>query len=208
MYLFKQFFYALLVLGLLHNPALARAPDESYTRIRPAQPTESGDKIEVVEIFWYGCSHCFVFEPHVRAWQQTMPDDVVFRQVPGVLNKNWAIHARAFFAAQSMGALDKLHKPLFEALHVARRELFSRASLLDFADEVGIDEVEFKRRYDSNETEVKLKQAYLLARNARITGVPSLIVNGKYLVTASTAGSFEDMMATVDRLIELERNDR
>ena len=207
MRLLKQFCYFLLVCGLLNNPGLARSPDESYTRIKPAQPTASGDKIEVVEIFWYGCSHCFTFEPHVKSWKKTMPDDVAFRQVPGALNKHWAIHAKAFFAAQKMGVLDKLHAPLFNALHVDRRDIFSRDSVLDFAREVGIDKGEFRKHYDSNETEVKLKQAFLLGRNARVTGVPSLIVNGKYLVTASTAGSFEDMMQTVDRLIEIERGD-
>ena len=176
----------------------------AYSQIKPALPTQSGDSIEVVEIFWYGCSHCFSFEPHVKSWLKTKPDDVEFRQVPGVLNSRWAVHARGFFAAEKMGALEQFHAPLFNALHVKRRNIFTRDSLIDFAAEVGLDKKEFARHYDSNETEVKMKQAFLMARDARITGVPALIVNGRYLVSASV-GSFEHMLETMDQLIREER---
>lgn len=176
----------------------------AYSQIKPALPTQSGDRIEVVEIFWYGCSHCFSFEPHVKTWLKTKPEDVEFRQVPGVLNSRWAVHARGFFAAEKMGALEQFHTPLFNALHVKRRNIFTRDSLIDFAAEAGLDKKEFARHYDSNETEVKMKQAFLMARDARITGVPSLIVNGRYLVSASV-GSFEHMLETMDQLIREER---
>ena len=191
--------------GLFITPSQAQSPDASYTQIKPAQPTQSGDRIEVAEIFWYGCPHCFEFEPHIKAWKKTMSEDVVFRQVPAVLNKRWTAHARAFYAAEKMHALEKLHTPLFTALHVNRRDISNRNSLIDFAEEVGIDKDKFTRHYDSNETEIKLKQAFLLARNARVPGVPSLIVNGKYLVSVFSAGSFEQMIEIVDYLIEVER---
>ena len=187
------------------GPLQAQSSDASYTRIKPALPTQSGDKIEVVEIFWYGCSHCFSFEPHIKTWLKTKPEDVLFRQLPGVLNSRWAVHARGYFAAEKMGALEQFHTPLFNALHVKRRNVFTRDSLIDFAAEVGLDKDEFARHYDSNETEVKVKQAFLMARDARITGVPSLIVNGKYLISASSAGSFEGMLEAMDHLIGEER---
>ncbi|MDE0283591.1 MAG: thiol:disulfide interchange protein DsbA/DsbL [Gammaproteobacteria bacterium] len=176
----------------------------AWTQIKPALPTQSGDKIEVVEIFWYGCSHCYSFEPYVKSWLKTMPEDVAFRPVPGVLNSRWAVHARGYFAAEKMGALEQFHTPLFRALHAQQRNIFTRDSLIDFAAEVGLDKKEFARHYDSNETEVKMKQAFLMARDARITGVPAVIVNGKYLVSAS-AGSFERMIETIDDLIREER---
>lgn len=177
----------------------------AFSQIKPALPTQTGDGIEVVEIFWYGCSHCFSFEPHIKAWLETKPEDVVFRQVPGVLNSRWAVHARGFFAAEKMDALEQFHAPLFNALHVKRRNIFTRDSLIDFAADLGLDKNEFARFYDSNETEVKMKQAFLMARDAKITGVPSLIINGRYLVSASSAGSFERMLETVDQLIREER---
>ena len=177
----------------------------AYTQIKPALPTQSGDRIEVVEIFWYGCSHCYSFEPHIKAWLETKPEDVVFRQVPGVLNSRWAVHARGFFAADKMDALEQFHTPLFNALHVKRRNIFTRDSLVDFAADLGLDKKVFARHYESNETEVKMKQAFLMARDAKITGVPSLIVNGRYLISASSAGSFEVMLETLDELIREER---
>ncbi len=192
-------------LFLLGNLSHAQPLDDAYSTIKPAQPTHSGDKIEVAEIFWYGCPHCFSLEPHIHAWKQALADDVAFRLVPGVLNQSWIPHARAFYAAQKMGALETLHTPLFQALHQKSRKIFNRDSLIDFAEEVGIDKKEFIKHYDSNETEIKVKQAFLLARNIRLTGVPAVMVNGKYLVSASRAGSFENMLAVINHLIDLER---
>lgn len=207
MRLTRLFLSCVFLAGFLANPAQAQHQhsEDAYTRIKPALPTQSGDKIEVVEIFWYGCSHCFSFEPHIKAWLQSLPEDVVFRQVPGVLNSRWAVHARGFFAADKMDALEQFHTPLFNALHVKRRNIFSRDDLIDFAAEVGLDKKEFAKHFDSNETEVKMKQAFLMARDSKITGVPSLIVNGRYLISASSAGSFETMLETLDELIQEER---
>ena len=177
----------------------------AYTRIKPALPTLSGDKIEVAEIFWYGCSHCFSFEPHVKSWLKNKPEDVAFRLVPGVLNSRWAVHARGYFAAEKMGALEQFHTPLFNALHVKQRNIFTRDALVDFAAEMGLNKKEFTRHYESNETEVKMKQAFLMARDAKITGVPAVIVNGRYLISASSAGSYEGMIKTINDLIREER---
>ena len=205
MRLLQIFFFSILLSALFSNLGQAQSFDNSYAEIKPALPTQSGDKIEVVEIFWYGCSHCFSFEPHIKAWLKAKPEDVVFRQLPGVLNSRWAVHARGFFAAEKMNILEQFHTPLFNALHVKRRNIFTRDSLVDFAADLGLDKGEFATHYDSNETEVKMKQAFLMARNAKITGVPSLIINGRYLVSASSAGSFERMIETMDQLIQEER---
>ena len=195
----------LLLAAFFPGPAQAQTMDSNYTQIRPALPTTSGENIEVVEIFWYGCSHCYTFEPHLRSWLETIPEDVVFRPLPGVLNKRWAVHARGFFAALKMDALEQFHAPLFKALHAQQRNIATRDSLIDFAAEVGLDKKEFARHYDSNETEVKMKQAFLVARDARITAVPAVIVNGKYLVTGSSAGSYERMIETINYLVREER---
>jgi len=201
----RTFITTIFVLVSLGGFSYAQSLDNVYSKIKPAQPTQSGDKIEVAEIFWYGCPHCFSFEPHINEWKKTIADDVEFRLVPGVLNQSWIPHARAFYAAEKMGVLEKLHTPLFKALHKKRRKIFDRDSLIDFVEESGIDRKEFIKHYDANETEIKVKQTFLLARNAKLTGVPSVIVNGKYLVSASKAGSFEKMLEVINHLIELER---
>ena len=204
----RLLFSCLLLAGFLPAQAQTQSLDDAWTEIKPALPTSSGDKIEVVEIFWYGCSHCYTFEPHVKSWLENKPEDVEFRPLPGVLNSRWAVHARGYFAAQKMGALEQFHTPLFNALHAKRRNIFTRDSLIDFAGEMGLDKKEFARHYDSNETEVKIKQAFLMARDARITGVPAVIVNGRYLISASSAGSHERILDVVDHLIQQERRRR
>ena len=103
----------------------------AYSQIKPALPTQSGDRIEIVEIFWYGCSHCFSFEPHIKAWLKSKPEDVVFRQVPGVVEQPLGGACQGVFRGTEMGALEKFHSPLFNALHVNRRNIFPRDSLID-----------------------------------------------------------------------------
>ena len=93
------------------------ADGDGYMTITPAQPTQSEDKIEVVEVFWYACPHCFDFEPHISKWLETKPDDVEFRRMPGIFRKNWIRHAKAYFTAEKLGVLDVILTSLFDATH-------------------------------------------------------------------------------------------
>lgn len=186
--------------------AFADSVDDYYQQIRPAQPTQAPEgKIEVAEVFWYGCPHCYAFEPILESWLKTKPDDVVFRRIPGVLNKNWVPHAKAYFTAEKLGILEKIHKPLFDAIHKERRRIFTEDQLRDFFEEQGVDPDEFNKIYNSDEVETKTKQAFFLARGYRLTGVPSVVVNGKYLTSGSLAGSYENLLKVVNYLIEKER---
>lgn len=194
------------LLTLLAGSAFARSFEESYQKISPAQPTGvAAGKIEVLEIFWYGCPHCYSFEPYLEKWAATMPDDVEFVRLPGVLNQSWVPHARAFYTAQKLGVLERIHMPLFNALHREKKKIFSESELRRFFVDQGIDGDEFDRVYRSNEVDTRVKQAFLTARNARVTGVPTILVNGKYMTSGSMTGSFEDLLKTIDGLIELER---
>jgi len=190
---------------LLCASSVAIAKD-SYTNIIPAQPTQT-DKIEVVEVFWYGCPHCYDFEPHVKKWLETKPDDVEFRRMPGIFNKNWVGHARAYYTAEKMGVLEKVHTPLFEALHRDRKRIFSESEIKDFFVSQGVDGKEFTRVYNSSEIETKFKQAFLMGQRYKITGVPAVIVNGKYMTSASQAGSFENILKTINELVAKERGE-
>ncbi len=201
----NRFIAAFAGILLLCSASLAMAKD-SYTNIIPAQPTQT-DKIEVVEVFWYGCPHCYDFEPHVKKWLETMPDDVEFRRMPGIFNKNWVGHARAYYTAEKLGVLDKVHTPLFEALHKERKRIFSESEIKDFFVSQGVDGDEFTRVYNSSEIETKFKQAFLMGQRYKITGVPAVIVNGKYMTSASQAGSFENILKTIDELVAKERGE-
>lgn len=176
-----------------------------YQLVSPPAPTASGDQVEVVELFWYGCGHCYSFEPVLEAWLKKKPEGVNFKRIPAVFAQNWVPAARAFYAAAALGATDKLHRPLFDAIHVDQRKLFDEESLIKFAAEVGIPEDEFRAAYDGMTIDGKVKQAMFATRDYQIDGVPSMIVNGKYRVTASMAGSQKAMLKVVEFLVDKEK---
>lgn len=178
---------------------------EHYQLISPPVETSAGDGVEVVEMFWYGCGHCFSFEPILDAWLKKKPEGVNFRRVPAVFAQNWVPHARAFYAAAALGVSDKLHRPLFDAIHVDGRKLFTEESLIKFAGEAGIPEADFRQAYDGFAIDGKVKQAMLATRDYQIDGVPSLIVAGKYRVTASMAGGQAEMLKLVEFLVDKEK---
>jgi len=178
----------------------------NYEMVTPPQPTQSKGKIEVLEIFWYGCPHCFHFEPVLEKWLKSKPDDVEFRRMPGIFRKNWMPHAKAFYAAEKLGILDKIHTPLFNAIHRDNKRLFTDDAILNFID--GLDDVDgkaFRKAYNSYSVESEVKQAMRLSRAYGIRGVPSMIINGKYWSSGSLAGSYPEMLKVVDALVDKER---
>ena len=178
----------------------------TYEEIRPAQPTQSGNKIEVVEVFWYGCPHCYTLEPYLQKWLAGKPDDVEFRRLPGILGSSWTPHARAFFTAEKMGILDQIHEPLFKAIHKDRKRIFSDEELKDFiVSTTGVDANEFSRIFNSKEIDIKMRQALVSEQKYKITGVPAIIVNGKYLTNGTMAKSYEAIINVTDHLIDMER---
>ena len=198
-----SFFIAAVLIGLYST---GHAEDTRYQIIDPFQPTQSGDKIEVVEFFWYGCPHCYALEPYLEHWEKSLPDDVAFRRIPGVLGSNWIPHARAYYTAQKLGMVDKIHRPLFDAIHKERKRIDNQKSLADFFAAYGVDKDEFNRIYESDAVTDQLKQAFITAKNYGIRGVPAIIVNGKYLTTVTLTGGDKELIVTINDLIEKERN--
>ena len=178
----------------------------NYEMVSPAQPTQSKDKIEVLEIFWYGCPHCYDFDPELEAWLGKKPDDVEFRRMPGVFRKNWMPHARAFYAAEKLNILDTFHTALFEAMHRDNKKIYSDDTIFEFVEGLeGVDSKAFKKAYNAFSVESKVKQATRLSRAYGIRGVPAIIVNGKYWSSGSLAGSYPELLKVVDALVDKER---
>lgn len=176
-----------------------------YKEINPPHTPENTDKIEVVEIFWYGCPHCHSFEPYLDAWLESKPDDVEFVRMPGIFRQDWLVHARAFYAAEQLGVLDTMHSLIFSEIHQRGKRLSSERELRRFFMEKGIDGDAFSEAYNSAETENRIKEALAKTRRYQVTGVPAVIINGKYLTSGPLAGSFERMIEVIDELIEQER---
>merc|ERR1711916_254678 len=150
--------------------------------------TEDPEKIEVTEVFWYGCGHCFHFEPLIQKWKKTLADDVNFVASPAIWNKPMEVHAKAFYTAKALDKLDEIHQPLFDALNVDGKKLVSEKALAKFFADFGIDQETFDRTYNSFSISSLAKKANDKARKYGVQGTPELIVDGKYRVTGRLAG--------------------
>jgi thiol:disulfide interchange protein DsbA len=178
---------------------------KNYDLIAPALRTANPDKIEVVEFFWYGCGHCYTFEPMIAAWKKKLADDVEFNGSPAMWNPQMELHARAYYTADVLGVLDTMNLVLFQAMNVDGKRLASEAEIQALFVANGVEAEAFTKAFNSFGVTSQVKQADARARTAKITGTPSMMVNGKYLVTARKAGSQAGMLEVAEFLIEKER---
>lgn len=176
----------------------------SYVKIVPAQPTSEPDKIEVVELFWYGCPHCHRFQPYVENWLKNKPANIDYIRLPAILRDSWALHARAFYTAEALGKLDEIHEPLFDAIHKEKRDLDSEQTLSAFFAEHGVDPAEFRKVFHSFTVESKVRRAHQMTRRYRTQGTPSVVVNGKYRSDPGLARGFDKLIQVIDYLVEKE----
>jgi len=176
-----------------------------YDLITPAVRTADPDKIEVVEFFWYGCGHCYNFEPVVGQWKKTLAEDVVFHGSPAMWNKPMELHARAYYTAEVLGVLDTMSPVLFQAMNVDGKRLGSKEEIGALFTANGVSAEDFDKAFESFGVSSQVRQASARARSAKITGTPALMVNGKYHVSTRKAGSQAGMLKVADFLIAKER---
>ncbi len=174
---------------------------EHFVELDNPVRTQNPDKIEVTEVFWYGCGHCFTFEPLVHKWADSLPEDVDFQRSPAMWNILMETHARAFYTAKALGVLEQLHQPLFNALNIERKRLADEDELAEFFAGHGVDKTKFEKAYNSFGVSSQVKQANSRARSYKITGTPEMVVNGKYRITAKMAGGQAGMLKVADFLI-------
>lgn len=185
------------------NPAQAAEP-VGYELVTPAQPTHDVNKVEVIEFFWYGCPHCFDFEPTLAKWVKTLPKNVEFIRQPAVFSELWGKHAKAYYTAEALGVVDKIHQDFFDAIQVKKEHLETEEQLAKFFAAHGVAEADFKAAYSSFLVDTKVRQAGALAAKYGITGVPAIVINGKYKTSGPLAGSHEKMIEVMNRLIAQE----
>jgi thiol:disulfide interchange protein DsbA len=197
---------------LLALPFAACAQDEEgykegehYQLVVPAIRTANPDKIEVMEFFWYGCIHCYNLEPMLEAWKKTLGDDVEVRGSPASWNAGMELHARAFYASQVLGVEETMHPVLFQAMNVDRKRLSSEAEIAELYAAHGVATEDFSKVFNSFGVGSQAGQATARARAAKITGTPELLVNGKFRISARSAGGQAEMLKVAAYLIEKER---
>ena len=153
-----------------------------YVRLPTPIPPATPGKIEVIEFFSYTCPHCHDLDPTVRDWLKRKPENVTFTRIAVAFGANWEPSARAYYAAEALGVLDKVHQPLFDAIHQEKRKLDSEDELAAFFAEHGVDRDAFRKAYQSFTTETQLRRANQLAQRYGVRGVPAVIVGGQYNV--------------------------
>jgi thiol:disulfide interchange protein DsbA len=176
-----------------------------YDVITPPLRARDPGKIEVVEFFAYSCGHCYNFEPLLQQWKKQLADDVDLAPSPAVWSPPMEPHARAFYTAQALGVLDKLHGALFAAMHVDRKRLASEEEIRALFVANGVSAEQFDKAYNSFGVGSQVRQAVARAKGARIAGTPEMMVAGKYRITTRKAGSQANMLKIADFLIEKER---
>ncbi len=183
---------------------LAFVEGTDFQAISPPVRTSDPDRVVVTEIFWYGCPHCFRFEPYAERLAASLPEGAVFEQVPSVLNSRWTEHARAYYAFRTMGVLEQTHKAFFDAIHLKRQRLNSLDAIAAFVAGQGLDEAAFREHYFSFPVETQIRRNMQKEKRYGHRGVPAVVVNGKYLVSASLAGSNERMVEIIRFLVARE----
>ena len=163
--------------------------------------------IEVLELFWLGCPHCNALEPAIKAFIKTKPDDVMFSQVPAVLNPQWSFHAKAFYTGKILDPQNKknLLDALFNEIHEKNNRLNTPKELKQFFVDQGYSDTAFNNAFNSMALNAAMSNAQTVSANSQATSVPTLIINGKYRTSPYSAGGEENLMKIVNMLIKQER---
>jgi len=177
---------------------------EPWVELTTPQPTRDPAKVEVIEFFWYGCPHCYHAEPQVAAWRKHQPPSVEFIRVPAIFNQRWAVLGRAYYAMQQLKLGEDVHRALFDAIHRDNKNLNDEASLTEFFAAQGVPREKFKEAFNSFDVDGKVGRANQMTRAYGLEGVPTFIVNGKYRVDGTSAGSVEAMFTALDQLVAQE----
>jgi protein dithiol oxidoreductase (disulfide-forming) len=177
-----------------------------YTELKAPVNTNDASKVEVLEVFWYGCSHCFRFEPLITNWEVTKPADVDFGRFPAMWNGLMEVHAQVYYTAEAMDALDIVHEHIFNAINIEGNRLQNEGQIGALFAKYGINEDDFGKAFNSFSVRTKVNQAKKRMQDYEIRSTPNMIVNGKYLVTTGEAVRTQaDMLEVVDFLVEKER---
>jgi thiol:disulfide interchange protein DsbA len=202
--MFKQFLASIAILVAL-SPLAAHAqgpqPGVDYTELKQPQATDAGGKVEVLEFFWYNCPHCYALEPTLEPWVKKLPKDAQFKRVPAIFNDQWALAGRAYYTLEATGDVERVHRALFDAIHKDGLKITDEKALAEWVGKKGVDAAKFSAAYRSFAVESKLKRALQLTQAYQLQGVPSLAIQGKYVISAGTHGSAAAMLSTAEFLI-------
>jgi protein dithiol oxidoreductase (disulfide-forming) len=201
-------------LALAPIPMLAqqKAPEAGfeYQLLSPPLPPVSPTRIEVIEFFWYGCPHCYAFEPVIEPWIKTLPGDVMFHRVPAVFHDDWAPHAQLYYTIEALRQTERLHPLIYDAIHQQGRPLANETEMTDFAAAHGVSRKRFVAAYRSAAVKNGLARGARLQEAYKIEGVPTMGIDGRYITSTTMMPDVrhESVPAVVDFLIRETRRQR
>jgi thiol:disulfide interchange protein DsbA len=174
--------------------------NRGYVDIQP-RATANESRVEVLEFFWYACPHCNRLNPHLSKWKADLPKEVEFRRVPALLDESWVPMGKLYYALETMGQLPRLHDAVFAAIHMDHTNLADKNRLETWIAKHGLNHEHFFKVYNSFGTQMKVNAARQLAQEYRISGVPTLIVDGRFASSPSAAGGNDALIGVLDHLV-------
>lgn len=181
---------------------------KDYKLLNSPQPTSSGSKIEVLEFFFYGCSHCYHLHPLISEWEKKMPKDVELQYVPVIFNESWEPMARTFYALEALGKRKQLHDALFDAWNVQNIDLSDESHIADFVTKHGVDRAKFGAAYNSFSLQSKIARSNQLVQSYGVRGTPTIAVDGKYVISGFGPDETIRILDEVIKIARAERNKR
>jgi thiol:disulfide interchange protein DsbA len=192
----------------LAQDAVRARQNIEYRLVQPPQPTETGDRIEVIDFFWYGCPHCNELQPALEGWLKRKPSDVTLRRIPALLRDSWAPHARIFYALELLNEVERLHLKVYHSYHVEELHMAKPDIMEQWAVKNGIERRKWVDAYFSPEVDGSLGRAKRATQVYTVEGTPSLVVDGRYITSGSMAPSLKGMIPVLEDLIQIARQRR
>jgi len=174
---------------------------QNFDTLKSPQPVDTGAKIEVLEFFWYGCPHCYSFEPELKEWLATLPKDVEFRRIPAIPFDRWTPLARTYYTVEALGETARLHNEVFDAIHKDKVNFEDQKAQLEWMAKKGIDRTKFTEAWNSFSVQSNVKRAAVITEAYKIEGVPMMAIDGKF----TTLGGMNGTIFTLNALIEKAR---
>lgn len=179
---------------------------EHYRVIEPPKPVRDSERVEIVDIFWYGCPHCYNFKPMLEEWLAGNSEQVRLERMPALVNRGWQTHAQAYYTARALGVADELHGAIFDAIHQDGQRLNQRRSLREFFEQHGgVAPEDFDSAWESFGVDAWMRQARQLGNEYGIRGTPAVVINGRYMTAPSMVGTYEAFFRLLDELVAREQ---
>jgi thiol:disulfide interchange protein DsbA len=199
---------ALLALAGRATAQEVRARQNIEYRLIPVQPVETGERIEVIDFFWYGCPYCNDLQPALEEWLKRKPDDVALRRIPAILRDSWAPHARIYYTLELLGEIERLHLKVYESYHVEQLHMSKAEVMEQWAAKQGIERQRWLDAYFSPEVDARIARAFQASKRYDVQGTPSLVVDGRYLTSSSMSSTVRGVVTVLEDLVRLARQGR